>query len=177
MTSKIDSSAIQARSGCAINLASEVIGDRWNLVVLRDMMFGNFRHFRELLNNNMEGIASNILSSRLKYLQEVGLITSAPDPTHKQKVIYSLTEAAIQLVPVMATLGDWGRRHLPVTRELSVRARLLFEGGPPMWEQFMDELRELHLGRRRVRAGAGPGVLQRLNDAYSAAVKQNRSRE
>jgi DNA-binding HxlR family transcriptional regulator len=174
MTTKIDSAALEVRSGCAINLASEVIGDRWNLVVLRDMMFGNYRHFRELLTNNMEGIASNILSSRLKHLQEVGLITSAPDPTHKQKVIYSLTEAAIQLVPVMATLGEWGRRHLPVTRELSVRARLLFEGGPPMWEQFMDELRVLHLGKRPARAAAGPSVLQRLSDAYAAAVKQSR---
>jgi DNA-binding HxlR family transcriptional regulator len=173
MSTKIDASALPGKSGCAINLATEVIGDRWSLVVLRDMMFGNYRHFRELLSNNMEGIASNILASRLKHLQEVGLITCAQDPSHKQKLIYSLSEPAIQLVPVMATLGEWGRRHLPVTNELSVRARLLFEGGPAMWEEFMEELRELHLGRRRAKArSSGPGVLQRLNDAYLAASKK-----
>jgi DNA-binding HxlR family transcriptional regulator len=176
MTAKIDKAVLPAKSGCAINLATEVLGDRWSLVVLRDMMFGNFRHFRELLSNNMEGIASNILSSRLKHLQDMGLISCAPDPSHKQKLIYSLTEPAIQLVPVMATLGEWGRRHLPVTHELSVRARLLFEGGPAMWEEFMEELRELHLGRRRAaRAGAGLSVLQRLNDAYLAATKKGKS--
>lgn len=176
MSAKIDKAALPVKSGCAINLATEVLGDRWSLVVLRDMMFGNFRHFRELLSNNMEGIASNILSSRLKHLQDMGLISCAPDPSHKQKLIYSLTEPAIQLVPVMATLGEWGRRHLPVTHELSVRARLLFEGGPAMWEEFMEELRELHLGRRKAaRAGAGPSVLQRLNDAYLAATKKGKS--
>src|SRR5687768_18302228 len=100
MSAKIDSAALAVKSGCAINLATEVIGDRWSLVVLRDMMFGNYRHFRELLSNNMEGIASNILASRLKHLQEMGLITCAQDPSHKQKLIYSLSEPAIQLVPV-----------------------------------------------------------------------------
>lgn len=177
MRKQVDASVLAGRSGCAINLATEVIGDRWSLVVLRDMMFGNRRHFRELLSNNIEGIASNILASRLKHLQEMGLISCAPDPSHKQKLIYSLTEPAIQLVPVMATLGEWGRRHLPVAHDLSVRARLLFEGGPLMWEAFMEELRELHLGRRRTAAAsAGPGVLQRLNDAYLAASKKGSRR-
>ncbi|MGW1681476.1 winged helix-turn-helix transcriptional regulator [Saccharopolyspora sp. NPDC002376] len=134
------------RSGCPINLAVEVLGDKWSLVVIRDLMFGNRRHFRELLNSSEEGIASNILSARLQRLTEHGLVSKAADPTHKQKVIYSLTEPAIQLVPVLAHLGAWGRRHLPVTRELSIRAELLERGGPELWEEFMDELREQHLG-------------------------------
>ena len=61
------------RSGCPINLSVEVFGDKWSLIVLRDMMFGNRRHFRELLSNSMEGIASNILADRLKRLTEEGL--------------------------------------------------------------------------------------------------------
>jgi DNA-binding HxlR family transcriptional regulator len=131
-------------------------------------MFGNRRHFRELQIGSEEGIASNILADRLQRLADNGLITRAPDPTHKQKVIYSLTEPAIQLVPVMAALGSWGRRHLPVSRELSIRAQLLEEGGPEMWDAFMDELRELHLGIDR-----GPearSVLAGLTAAYLAEL-------
>jgi DNA-binding HxlR family transcriptional regulator len=133
------------RSGCPINLSLEVFGDKWSLLVLRDMMFGGKRHFRELLRSE-EGIASNILADRLRRLVEEGMLTRADDPTHKQKAIYSLTEKAIALVPVFAELGAWGSRYLPVSEELSIRARVLEEGGPRMWERFMSELREEHLG-------------------------------
>jgi DNA-binding HxlR family transcriptional regulator len=156
------------RSGCPINLSLEVIGDKWSLLVIRDMMFGNRRHFRELLNGSQEGIATNILADRLGRLVDVGLLTRAPDPSHKQKVLYSLTEPAIQLVPVMAALGTWGRHHLPVSHELSVRAELLERGGPELWDRFMDELRELHLGIARP-AGT-PSVLAELQAVYDAAM-------
>jgi len=166
---------LDQRSGCPINLTMEALGDRWSLVVIRDMMFGNRRHFRELLNNSMEGIASNILAARLKRLGELGFITSAEDPTHKQKIVYSLTEKAIQLVPILAMVGAWGRRHMPVTEELSIRARLLEEGGPKMWDEFMDELRVLHLGAKQ-RSPRRPSVLERLTAAYLDVVAKKRSR-
>jgi DNA-binding HxlR family transcriptional regulator len=154
------------RSDCPINLAIEVLGDRWSLVVLRDVMFGNRHHFRELLAGSQEGIASNILADRLKRLLAAGLIGKADDPSHRQKAIYSLTEKAIQLVPLFAHMGAWGRRHLPVTHELSVRAQLLEEGGPDLWADFMDELRAVHLGAP---APAGPSVSERLAAAYEEA--------
>jgi DNA-binding HxlR family transcriptional regulator len=154
------------RSGCPINLSLEVFGDRWSLLILRDMIFGGFRHFRELLNGSQEGIASNILASRLKYLVEIGMLTKRPDPGHKQKAIYSLTEASIELVPVMAALGSWGRRWLPVTDELSIRAQLLEEGGPTLWERFMAELRDEHLGIPVGPAPDGKSVRERLQEAY-----------
>ncbi len=156
------------RSGCPINLATEVLGDRWSLVILRDMMFGDRHYFRELLKKSDEGIASNILADRLQRLTDHGLVSRTPDPSHRQKVRYSLTERAIQLVPVMVALGAWGRRHLPVTPELSVRAELLENGGPALWEQFMDELRERHLGIARPPGSAS--VLQRLRAAYETAL-------
>lgn len=152
------------RSGCPINLTLEVLGDRWSLIVLRDMMFGNRRHFRELLNRSEEGIASNILADRLKRLMNSGLVSKADDPSHKQKAIYSLTEKAIQLLPLFVVMGAWGRRHLPVTDELSVRAKLLEEGGPDMWNAFMDELRAAHLGMSLKREG--PTVAEQLQQAY-----------
>ena len=65
------------RSGCPINAAVEAFGDRWSLLVLRDVMFGNRRYFRELLANSEEGIASNILSDRLQRLVRDGLLTRA----------------------------------------------------------------------------------------------------
>lgn len=154
------------RSGCPINLTLEILGDRWSLLVLRDMMFGNRRHFRELLGQSEEGIASNILADRLKKLLAQGMITRADDPSHRQKGIYSLTEPSIQLVPIMAMVGGWGRRHLAVSADLSIRAELLEAGGPPMWDAFMDELRRLHLGA----PGEGRSVLAELQAAYEAVV-------
>jgi len=156
------------RSGCPINLTLETLGDRWSLIVIRDIMFGNRRHYRDLLNNSEEGIASNILADRLRKLVEAGLLSTSPDPAHKQKTVYSLTEPAIQLVPLLAQMGTWGRRFTPTTRELSIRAQLLEEGGPQMWEAFMAELRSLHLG-------AGPprcSVIGELTAAYRAALAE-----
>ena len=156
------------RSGCPINLTLEVFGDKWSLIIIRDMMFGNRRHFRELLSRSEEGIASNILADRLKRLVEKGMITRRDDPSHKQKGIYSLTEKTIQLVPVFAQIGAWGRRHLPVSEDLSIRAEVLENGGPKMWDAFMDELRETHLGQKR--ATAGPSVAAQLQAAYEAVL-------
>ena len=158
------------RSGCPINLTLEALGDRWSLIVIRDLMFGNRRHYRELLNRSEEGIASNILADRLKRLTAGGLLTRSDDSSHAQKAIYSLTEPAIQLVPLLAQMGAWGRRHQPASEELSIRAQLLEEGGPEMWSAFMDELRNLHLGA----PAKGPSVLAQLQAAYEAVVAKNR---
>ena len=121
-----------SRSGCPINLSLEVLGDKWSLLIIRDMMFGNRRHFRELLTKSEEGISSNILADRLKTLLEEKIITREDDPTHKQKGIYSLTEQGIELLPVLAQMAAWGYKYLPVSEELGIRARLLSEGGPNM---------------------------------------------
>jgi len=118
------------RSGCPINLTLEALGDRWSLIVIRDLMFGNRRHFRELLTRSEERIASNILADRLTRLEKAGLVSRRDDPSHKQKVIYSLTEASIALVPLLAHMGGWGMRQTPASKELSVRAKILEDGGP-----------------------------------------------
>lgn len=133
------------RSGCAINAAVEAFGDRWTLVVLRDMIFGGKRYFRELLTGSEEGIASNVLADRIARLVDSGLLTRA-EARRGQRARYSLTEPAIQLVPVMVALGSWGLRHRETTPRLAARARLLEDGGPELWDRFMDELRVLHLG-------------------------------
>src|SRR5947207_8198064 len=148
------------RSACPINLTLEVLGDKWSLLIIRDMIFGNRRHFRELLTKSEEGIASNILADRLKRLVEQGVISKTDDPSHKQKGIYSLTQKGIELLPVLAQMSVWGNKYLDVSEDLSIRATLLTEGGPKMWADFADELREAHLGIKRRKLG--PTVGERL---------------
>jgi DNA-binding HxlR family transcriptional regulator len=159
----------KGRSGCPINLTLEQLGDRWSLIVIRDLMFGNRRSYGELLAQNEEGIASNILADRLKRLTASGLLTRQPDPSHQQKGIYSLTEAAIQLLPLLAMMGAWGRRHTRPSKELSVRAELLEKGGAPLWKAFMAELRHLHLGARR----PPRSVFSELQAAYEKAIARS----
>jgi len=138
------------RSGCPINLTLEVVGDKWSLLIIREMIFGNRRHFRELLTKSEEGIASNILADRLKTLVEQGIITKADDPSHKQKAVYSLTEKGIALLPIIVQVGAWGSRHVPAAKKLDARSRAIIrqmqEGGPPLWTRAMAELRKTHLG-------------------------------
>jgi DNA-binding HxlR family transcriptional regulator len=162
------------RSGCPINLTLEVVGDKWSLLVIRDMIFGNRRHFRELLLQSEEGIASNILADRLKRLVDQGIMTKAADPSHKQKSIYSLTEQGIELLPILAQMSVWGRKYLPVAEELDIRARLLEEGGPKLWTEFMSELRETHLGAPHRRRSVGASVAVRLQAAYEAVVAKRK---
>ncbi len=158
----------EPRSGCPINAAVEVFGDPWSVIVLRDVMFGNRRHFRELLGSSEEGIASNILSSRLKKLVEGGLLTKE-EAARGQKAAYALTEAGIQTLPIMVALGNWGLAHRDGTRQLRVRAELLRDAGPEMVASFMDELRELHLGTPRPDPAA-PLASEQLAAAYQAAM-------
>lgn len=157
------------RSGCAINAAVEVLGDPWAVLVLRDIMFGDRRYFRELLAESEEGIASNILSSRLKSLTVGGLLTRA-EAVRGQRAMYSLTEAGIQVLPVMVALGTWGLAHRDGDQRLRVRAELLRDGGPELAEALLDELRELHLGIPRPNPEA-PRPSQQLRTAYDRASR------
>ncbi len=155
------------RSGCPVNAAVEVLGDRWSLIVLRDVIFTDHRHFRELLRGSEEGIASNILASRLRDLVAGGLLTR-DDAGAGQRATYSLTAAAIELVPVIAELSWWGLRHRPTSASLGARAKALHDGGPELLEDLMDELRERHLGVPKPDTGRLPAS-ERLGAAYVPA--------
>ena len=131
------------RSECVMNLTVEMIGDQWSLLVIRDIMFMNRRHFRELLTESQEGIASNILADRLQRLVKQGIIVKSHDPSHKQKAIYSLTEKGIDLLPLLMEMSAWGQKHVPGSRLRSL-AQALKEGGPKQRADFMAQLRESH---------------------------------
>src|SRR5262245_34784593 len=98
------------RSNCPIACALDFIGDKWTLVVLRDLIMVRKRYFQELLEGN-EGIATNILTSRLKRLEAAGLVTRRKDPAQARRWIYEPTEKALDLIPVLIELMRWNTKY------------------------------------------------------------------
>lgn len=133
------------RSGCPINLGLEVFGDKWTLLIVRDLMFAGKRHYREFLASD-EGISSNILADRLAMLVEAGIISKAGDPSHRLKAIYSLTEKGIELLPIIAQISRWSRKYMPVDPALARTGEARDRAGPNAIEEQMAQLRRTHLG-------------------------------
>jgi len=102
------------RSDCPINFALEIFGDRWTLLVVRDMMFKGKHYYSEFLKSE-EGIATNILAQRLLTLEESGLVVKKNDPQHGSKFIYKLTKKGIDLVPVLADMIGWSAKYDPLS--------------------------------------------------------------
>ena len=98
------------RSGCPINISLEVIGDRWSLLIIRDMMMRGFRTYQEFLNSE-EGIATNILADRLRKLEGSGIISTSRDSADRRKLIYKLTQKGMALGPVLLELALWSARY------------------------------------------------------------------
>jgi DNA-binding HxlR family transcriptional regulator len=98
------------RSGCPVSTSLEVLGDRWSLLIIRDLMVRSYHTFKEFQEAG-EGIATNILADRLKKLQKAGIISTEPDKSDRRKINYRLTEKGIDLAPVMLELLIWGARH------------------------------------------------------------------
>jgi DNA-binding HxlR family transcriptional regulator len=98
------------RSGCPVNISLEMIGDRWSLLIIRDMMLRGFRTYREFLNSE-EGIATNILADRLRKLEGAGIVITSRDPADRRKLIYKLTQKGVDLGPVLLELALWSARH------------------------------------------------------------------
>ena len=100
----------KARSGCPVSVALERFGDRWSLLIIRDLMVRGYRTFKEFQESG-EGIATNILADRLRKLEAAGIITSEEEQTDGRKLNYRLTEKGIDLAPVVLELLIWGARH------------------------------------------------------------------
>ncbi len=98
------------RSDCEINLALETIGDMWSLLIVRDIVYYGKKTFGEFLELK-EGIATNILASRLAHLEEKGVLEKNPCDTDKRKEIYTLTEKGLDLIPLLLEIARWGALH------------------------------------------------------------------
>lgn len=98
------------RSGCPVSISLDIFGDRWSLLIIRDLMVRGFRTFTDFQTSG-ERIATNILADRLKKLEANGIITSEIEETDARKICYRLTEKGIDLAPVLLELLVWGARH------------------------------------------------------------------
>lgn len=98
------------RSGCPVSIALEMFGDRWSLLIIRDLMVRGFRSFKNFQESG-EGIATNVLSDRLHKLMTAGIIAAEAVENDRRKINYRLTEKGIDLAPVLLELLVWGARH------------------------------------------------------------------
>src|ERR1700685_3501636 len=108
------------RSGCPLNASVEMLGDRWSLLIIRDMMLLGVRSYTDFMNC-YEGIASNILADRLRRLIAYGIITTRTDASDKRKLIYSLTQKGIDLAPVLTEMVLWAAAHEDTDNQALVR--------------------------------------------------------
>lgn len=102
------------RSTCPIANSLDILGDRWSLIIIRDLMFREKHEYGELLNSE-EGISTSVLATRLEQLQCTGIIKKSNHPNDQKKYRYHLTEKGIDLMPLMIDLVLWGTQHVPGT--------------------------------------------------------------
>ena len=102
------------RSHCPISFALDIFGDKWSLLILRDLIFKNKEHYEDFLQSD-EGISTNILADRLKTLKREGLIRSSPDKENGRKIVYSPTPKALDLIPMILEIVGWSAKYDPKT--------------------------------------------------------------
>lgn len=124
------------RSGCPINISLEMIGDRWSLLIIRDMMMRGFRTYQQFLDSG-EGIATNILADRLRKLESHGIVSSSRDPEDRRKLIYKLTGKGVGLGPVLMELALWCARY-----ETTDACRTMLQKMEKNRAAFMAEIRK-----------------------------------
>jgi len=129
----------ESKSQCPINQALEVFGDKWTLLIIRDIMFDGKRYFREMLGSD-EKIASNILTNRLNRMEELEILIKTKDAHHKQKNVYSLTKKGVDLVPVMIEIAQWSIIHRTVSEKDKKHVQELVDGGYALQEQIKSSL-------------------------------------
>src|SRR5437899_8545276 len=108
------------RSECPLNASVEMLGDRWSLLIIRDMMLRGSRTYKDFLDC-YEGIATNILADRLRKLVANGIVATAPDPADGRKQIYLLTAKGIDLAPVLTEMVLWAAAHEDTGNQALIR--------------------------------------------------------
>ena len=102
------------RSFCPVAFALDKFGDKWSLLIIRDLMFRGKESYGEFLESTEE-IATNILADRLKRLESEGILTKSRDPNNGRRVIYHLTDKGLDLAPVLLSMIQWSAKHDPDT--------------------------------------------------------------
>lgn len=133
-----------SKSNCPVNLALEVFGDKWTLLIIRDLMFNGKRSYGEFLQSD-EKIATNILGDRLSMLEKEGIVVKRKDPDHKQKFIYSLTEKGIDFLPILVQIGAWSLKYKPVNPKDKAHIKKLLGGGEELLKEIKQHLIKTHV--------------------------------
>jgi len=102
------------RSDCPISLGLDLLGDKWTLLVIRDILIFNKKRYQEFITSP-EKISTNILADRLSKLHRLGIITKSDDPSSKKQFIYAPTKKGLDLLPILFDLARWGIKHDPRT--------------------------------------------------------------
>lgn len=131
------------RSYCAISMALEVIGDKWSLLILRDLMFTDKRTYGELQSSE-EKIATNILASRLLLLEANGIIRKTPDPANGRRSLYFLTEKGIDLLPVIIELRQWMEKYTPDAQGCTNQLHLTNKNREEILAEYKEKLKAAH---------------------------------
>jgi DNA-binding HxlR family transcriptional regulator len=114
----------KCRSDCPISLALEAFGDKWSLLILRDLLLRGRKHYREFLIAE-ERISTNILADRLTDLEELGIITKSSDPDNKKQYVYAPTKKGLDLLPILLELYRWSLKYDPrVDKAMPIARRL-----------------------------------------------------
>jgi DNA-binding HxlR family transcriptional regulator len=119
----------QRRSDCPINFSLETVGDRWSLLIIRDIVYFGKKTYSEFLESD-EHIATNILADRLVHLEETGILIKKRHATDKRKEVYFLTDKGLDLIPILLDLALWGAKYDPQT------------GAPRQWISMVKANRE-----------------------------------
>ena len=140
-----NSIAMRGEVTCPIALAAEVLSDQWTVIVLRDIAFFNQRTFGAILENNNERIPRPTLANRLKRLRDIGLLQVRGDAKHSQRKVYSLTESALGLLPLMVEMANWSLSQDAIKAEkIDFLAELSAPKSRAMTD-YLDKLRVTHL--------------------------------
>src|ERR1700755_1985498 len=98
------------RSHCSVNYGLEIFGDKWSLLIIRDIVFVGKKTYGEFLKSE-EGIATNVLASRLAFLEAQGILSRTPSPDDGRRDFYTLTEKGLDLIPVVLNIVLWSAKH------------------------------------------------------------------
>ena len=138
------STAMRGDITCPIAVAAEVLSDQWAVIVLRDIAFFNQRTFGAILDNSNEKIPRPTLAKRLKRLCDIGLLSARSDAGHAQRKIYSLTEPALGLLPVMVGMAEWSLNQEDINAQKIAFLEDLYSSTSQAMTDLIDELRVTH---------------------------------
>lgn len=147
----------QRRSDCPINFALETFGDPWSLLIIRHMVYFGKKTYGEFLTSE-EGMATNMLASRLARLEQQGILVKQPSPSDKRKEEYALTEKGLDLIPFLAEMANWSAEYDPQT------------GAPPAWIALMKAEREGMIERMRETVQCGGAIFAGEHSPISQLV-------